>query len=178
MVTIETDRIVLREFTQEDFGALHEGASNINVVRYMTWGPNTEDDSRRFIQYALQTQIVRPRVVYQFAITLDEKVIGGCDFNINSTEHAEGEIGYLLNEPYWGNGYATEVARALIKYGFEEHGMHRIIAKCDARNEASSHVMEKCGMKREAYLREHRKTRDGRRDTLIYSILRREWSPI
>ena len=159
MVTIETERLILREFTQDDFEALHEGASNINVVRYMTWGSNKEDDSWRFIQYAIQTQVVRPRIVYQFAITLDGKVIGGCDFNINSVEHTEGEIGYLLNEPYWGKGFATEVAKALIKYGFDEHGMHRIIAKCDARNDASSHVMEKCGMKREAFLHEHRKTR-------------------
>ena len=96
MVTIKTARLILREFTQDDFEALHEGASNINVVRYMTWGPNTKDDSRRFIQYAIQTQVVRPRVVYQFAVTLDGKVIGGCDFNINNAEHAEGEIGYLL----------------------------------------------------------------------------------
>ena len=168
----------MREFTHDDFESMHRGSSNINVVRYMTWGPNTEDDTRRFLQYAIQTQIVKPRAVYQFAITLDGICIGGCDFNINSSEHKEGDIGYLLDEPYWGKGYATEVAKALIKYGFEVHGMHRIIAKCDARNEASYHVMEKCGMKREAYLREHRKTRDGRRDTLIYSILRREWSPI
>lgn len=159
----------------DDFDALHRGASNLEVVRYMTWGPNTEEDSRRFMQYALQSQVVKPRVIFQLAIILDGKCIGGCDFNIISAEHREGEIGYLLDKPYWGKGYATEVAKALIDYGFEEHGMHRIIAKCDARNEGSYHVMEKCGMKREAHLREHRKTREGRRDTLIYGILRHEW---
>ena len=175
MVTIHTQRLVLREFSVEDFDAMHRGASNINVVQYMIWGPNTEDDTRRFIQHAIQTQIVKPRIEYQLAITLDGKLIGGCDFNIHSQEHQEGEIGYLLDEPYWGKGYATEIAKALIDFGFKEHDMHRIIAKCDARNEASFHVMEKCGMKREAHLRENRKTRDGRRDTLIYSILRHEW---
>lgn len=175
MVTIKTDRLVLREFTHDDYEALHRGASNLNVVRYMTWGPNTEKDSKAFIQYAVQSQIVKPRVTFQLAITLEGEVIGGCDFNIISDEHKEGEIGYLLDEPYWGRGYATEVARALIEYGFKEHDMHRIIAKCDARNEASFHVMEKNGMKRDGCLREHRKTREGRRDTLIYSILRHEW---
>ncbi len=168
---------MLREFTNEDFEAVHRGSSNINVVKYMTWGPNTEDDTRRFLQHVLQTQVVKPRMEYQLAITLDDKTIGGCDFNIHCLEHREGEIGFLLDEPYWGKGYATEVARALIDFGFREHGMHRIIAKCDARNEASYHVMEKVGMKREAHLRENQKTRDGRRDTLIYSILQHEWKP-
>lgn len=175
MVSIQTERLVLREFTQDDYEAIHKGASNLNVVRYMTWGPNKEDDSRRFIQYAIQTQIVRPRIHNQLAVTLEGKVVGGCDFNINSSEHGEGEIGYLLDEPYWGKGYATEIARALIDFGFREHNMHRIIAKCDARNEGSFNIMEKCGMKRDGKLRENMKTRDGRRDTLIYSILRWEW---
>lgn len=162
----------------DDFDAMHRGTSNINVVRYMTWGPNSENETRKFLHHAIQTQIVKPRVEFQLGISLNNELIGGCDLNIHSIEHGEGEIGYLLDEPYWGKGYATEIAKRLIRWGFEEHGLHRVIARCDARNEGSFHVMEKCGMKREARLRENRKTRDGRRDTLIYSILRHEWDAL
>ena len=175
MVSIETPRLLLREFTVDDFEMVHRYAVNPNVVMYMNWGPNSETETRRFLQNAIKNQIVKPRTSYELAITLDGELIGGCGFTIQNLKLGESEIGYCIDEPHWGKGYGTEVAGALIQYGFKERGMHRIFAKCDPENKGSYRVMEKNGMTKEGHLRENLKVRGQYRDTLIYGILRHEW---
>ena len=66
-----------------------------------------------------------------------------------SAENKEGEIGYILNRRYWNQGYMTEAARKVVSFGFEQLGLHRIIATCDPANIGSYRVMEKIGMQRE-----------------------------
>lgn len=79
-----------------------------------------------------------------------------------------------MNEDYWGKGYATETAEALLDFGFDELELHRIYAKCDIKNEQSKNVLEKIGMEQEGILREHKRI-DGRwRSSYVYSILENE----
>jgi len=70
----------------------------------------------------------------------------------HSREHLGGEIGYLLHPDQAGHGYATEAAHALLRLGFDELGLHRIIARLDERNEASARVARRLGMRQEARL--------------------------
>jgi RimJ/RimL family protein N-acetyltransferase len=177
MVTIQTERLVLREFTQEDLDSVQSYASNPNVVRFMVWGPNTRTESKQFIQRKLQEQIVKPRLSYDLAITLDGHLIGGGGLTIRDLKNGEAELGYCLNEPFWGKGIGTEFAAAMIGYGFKELNLHRVFAKCDPENHASYRIMEKNGMTREGVLRENQIIKGRRRDTMIYGILRHEWSP-
>ena len=86
-----------------------------------------------------------------------------------------GEIGYILNPAYQGQGLATEVAGTLLRLGFEGLGLHRIVARCDARNVASARVMERVGMRREAHLVHNEFLKGEWTDELIYAILREEW---
>ena len=176
MVTINTERLFLREFTQDDFESVHKYASNRNVVIYMEWGPNTEADTKRFIQDAIKKQIVKPRENYELAVTFNGQLIGGTGIIIRSRSDGEAEIGYCIDEPYWGKGIASEVAAALIRHCFEELGMHRVIATGDEENIGSYRVMEKNRMTKEGLLRENKLIKGKRRNTLIYSILRHEWS--
>lgn len=175
MVPLQTKRLIIREFTEEDFRGVHKYASNPNVVKYMPWGPNTESDSRNFIQRKLQEQIVKPRKVHDLAITLKGEVIGGGGLTIHDSESGSAELGYCLEESHWGKGIGTEFAAEMIRYGFEEFGFHRVYARCDAQNTGSFRVMEKNGMIREGLLRDDTKIRGVYRSTLIYSILRHEW---
>lgn len=175
MVTIETERLLIREFTLDDFDAVHRYASNSNVVRFMTWGPNTDTETKQFLQSKLQAQILKPRVSYDLAITLEGVLIGGGGLTIHDQKSGEAELGYCFDEPYWGNGLGTEFASAMIRYGFEELDLHKIIAKCDPENQGSYRIMEKNGMIREGHLRENQRIRGKYRDTLIYGILRGEW---
>ncbi len=88
----------------------------------------------------------------------------------------EADIGYELAGAQWGQGYATEAARALVHFGFTRLRVHRIWAACVAENSASAHVMEKLGMQLEGRQREKEYFKGRWWDTLVYSILEQEWA--
>jgi ribosomal-protein-alanine N-acetyltransferase len=170
---LQTNRLVLRDLEETDWEAAHSYASDPEVVRYMDWGPNTEDETKKFIQRAAAGQREQPRLSYEMAIVLNERdiLIGGCGIHISDPINREGWIGYCLNRHFWREGYATETARALIRFGFDQLKLHRIFALCDPENVASAHVLEKVGMQLEGRFRE-RKLRKGKwHDELLYAIL-------
>jgi [ribosomal protein S5]-alanine N-acetyltransferase len=173
---LETERLILREFRQEDCLPVQEYASDPEVVRYMFWGPNTEQQTKDFIRKVLASRSGHPRSAYDIVLInkVDSRLIGACGLYIRSVENKEGEIGYVLNRHFWNQGYVTEAARKVISFGFEDLGLHRIFATCDPANTGSFRVMEKIGMQREGYLREHKLMRGIWRDSLLYSILNSE----
>jgi RimJ/RimL family protein N-acetyltransferase len=125
----------------------------------------------------LHWQEERPRRKFQLAITLrsNGQFIGNC--GIRGTPHKswEAEIGYELDSRYWGQGYATEAAQALLTFGFNELHLHRIWAYCIADNVGSARVLQKIGMRFEGRLYENEWMKDRWWDTLNYAILDREW---
>jgi [ribosomal protein S5]-alanine N-acetyltransferase len=175
---LQTERLILREFREEDWQAVHEYGSDPETVKYMIFGPNTEEDTKAFIQRELGHQKEMPRSVYNFALINRNtcRLIGACAMMIRNAENKEGEIGYILNRSYWNQGYMSEAAARVISFGFERLGLHRIFATCDPANTGSYRVMEKNGMQREGYLREYRRFKGVWRDFLMYSILEKEWS--
>ncbi len=175
MVAIETERLVLREFTVDDYEAAHAYASDPRVVEYMSFGPNTPEDTRQFLRRAIEKQRQSPRTGYTLALTIGGELIGGCGLTVTDAKLGEGEIGYCMRPEFWGRGVGTEAAGALIGFGFKELGLHRIIAKCDPMNVASWRIMEKNGMHREGRLIENVKIRGEWRDSLLYSILEHEY---
>lgn len=177
MTTLGTERLSLREFEESDLQAVHEYASDPKVVRYMGWGPNTEKDTREFLQRAFEQRQKQPRSGYGLAVILkaESRLIGSGGIHIANPDHKEAELGYCFNRYFWGQGYATEAARAFVAFGFEELGLHRIYATCDPANVASARVMEKIGMQREGHLREHRWMKGRWRDSYLYAILEQEW---
>lgn len=178
MVIINTERLVLREFNEVDWRAVHRYASDPEVVRYMDWGPNTEEETRAFVSRALTHQKEKPRRKYTLAIALKEEpeLIGSCDLDVANLENKEGWIGYCLNRQFWGKGYTTETAEALLEFGFQRLGLHRIFATVDPDNIPSIHVLEKIGMQREGHLREHKWVKAKWRDSLLYATLESEWN--
>jgi len=178
MKTLETNRLILRPYKEDDFEAVHSYASNIDNITYMLFGPNSEEDTRTFIEMAMLLASEDPITDYAFAVELKEtgKLIGGCDINLKGDAS---EIGWILHKDHWGKGYGTEMGYAMLKFGFEEHNLRRIIARCDAENVGSSRVMEKIGMRQEGLFLERRPTRAASskpyRDELVYAILKYEW---
>jgi ribosomal-protein-alanine N-acetyltransferase len=111
-----------------------------------------------------------------WALTLrgSGELIGAMGLVINARfDHAE--LGYWIGKPYWGKGYCTEAARAVIDYGFTRLGLHRIHASHFARNPASGRVMRKLGMTEEGLLRGHVKKWDKYEDLVVFGILKAEW---
>ena len=93
-----------------------------------------------------------------------------------SAENATGEIGYVFDPRHAGHGYATEAARALLRLGFAELGLHRIIAWVDARNEASAAVLRRLGLRQEAHFVQSDRFKGEWRDELQFAILASEWT--
>lgn len=176
-ITLETDRLILRDFREDDWQAVNEWAADPAVLKYEPSGPETELETKDHIKKILARQKEQPRVSYQFAIINkpEEKLIGHIGITKKSIESKEAEIGYILNHKYWNQGYMTEAACGVVKFGFSQLGLHRITASCDPGNTGSYRVMEKAGMQREGCLREHEFWKGDWRDSLLYAILEQEW---
>jgi len=155
---IETERLLLREFRAGDESHIHEYASDPEVVRLMIWGPNTPEMTRTFLEGLLNAQERWPRPGVELAIERkeDHRLIGSIGLRIKDEANRSADIGYVLNRSYWGRGYMTEAARAILDAAFRKLNLHRVWATCDIRNRASYRVMEKLGMRREAHFRKKR----------------------
>ncbi len=83
-LTLTTKHLLLRGFAKDDWQAVHEYASDPEVVRYVEWGPNTEEETRDFIERSMASYIREPRRNYQFAVMVKEedKLIGGCGLQV------------------------------------------------------------------------------------------------
>ena len=177
---IETKRLILREFSYADFEDVHGYASNLENIKYMICGPNSEEDTIEFLDDCISNIDKNPRTQYDFAITLKEngKVIGGCGIYLNDTLD-EAMLGWVLHKNYWKKGYMTEAGKELVRFAFEELKLHRLYATCDAENYGSYRVMENIGMRREGHAIKNRKVvgyKDEYHDVLFYGILKEEWN--
>ena len=174
---IKTPRLVLRDFRENDWSAVHEYAADLDVVRYMPWGPNTAEQTTAFIERAIAASAADPRTSFEFAITLADtgRLIGGCGIRVASRPHRSADMGYCLRKDAWGLGYATEAAAAILGFGFDVLNSHRVFATCDTENHGSARVLEKLGMRREAHFREDTRIHGRWRDSYLYAVLEQEW---
>jgi|HubBroStandDraft_6_1064221.scaffolds.fasta_scaffold143677_2 ribosomal-protein-alanine N-acetyltransferase len=170
---IETERLLLRELRADDEPDIHEYASDPEVVRLMIWGPNTRDQTWEFLDRALQAQAQWPRPEVGLAIELksERRLIGSIGLRMKDEANRTADIGYVLNRKYWGHGYMTESARAILDVAFKQLKLHRVWATCDTRNRASYRVMERLGMRREALFVKNAMEKGEWRDTYLYAIL-------
>lgn len=146
MVIAETPRLLLREFSSEDVGALAEVLGDPKVMEFSSNGPCTEDGTRQFIDWCLDSY--RNHGFGQWAIVdrLSRAVIGFCGLSRVELDGAqEIEIGYRLAPGMWGQGLASEAAEAALEYGFSRCRIDSIIAIIATRHVASACVAEKVG---------------------------------
>ena len=95
---------------------------------------------------------------------------------MNEDPHSKNaSIGYFLDSAHWGNGYATEMLEALIRFGFDDLELHRLYVNCDEENRASRKVLEKAGMQQEGLLREHCLRDYGWANVCLYGILEKQY---
>jgi RimJ/RimL family protein N-acetyltransferase len=177
---LTTERLLLREFVESDWPTVLAYQSDPRYLRYYHWTERNEKDVREFVQTQIASQYEQPRTKFQLAIALREnqQLIGNCGIRMKSADAHEADIGYELDPKYWGHGYATEAASAMVRFGFEELKVHRIWAWCIAENAASAHVLEKLGMRLEGRLRDKEQFKGRWWDTLNYGILDHEWKTL
>lgn len=174
---ITTARLVLREFTAEDWPAVLHYQRAPRYLQFYHWDERTPNAVQAFVDRFIDAQAEEPRRVFQLAITLrgDNRLIGNCGVRTATAGAREGELGYELDPDAWGRGYATEAATAMLRWGFAELGLHRVAAQCIAENVASARVLEKLGLQLEGRLRENVWMKGRWWDTLVYGVLDREW---
>jgi len=175
---IRTERLLLRPLTAGDADALLAYRSQPEVCRYVPFEPM----NRRVIDERLAGQWAAVALTDEGqAVTLGielartGELAGDVVLFWHSREHRGGEIGYILNPDFAGHGYAAEAAHAMLRLGFEELGLHRIVARIDERNEASARVARRLGMRQEARL-VHNELFKGEWSTeLGFAMLADEW---
>lgn len=168
---LETDRLILREFTETDWPAVHAYAGNAETVEQMEFGPNTPSETKNFIQQAMVNSKQLPRTSYDLAVVVakTDMLIGGVGLRVSNPQHQSGDFGYIFHPDYWGQGFASEAASAVVKFAFEQLGLHRIWATCRPANRASARVLEKVGLSYEGHLKGHRMIRGKWVDSLLYA---------
>ncbi|MGG7620453.1 GNAT family N-acetyltransferase [Bacillus coreaensis] len=167
---IETERLIIRGFDKNDYHAVYEYTSNADVMRYIPEGVFTMEDAKQFIVKNMGEKVEKYPVILKESNT----IIGHIVFHRYFGEHTY-EIGWVFHPDYYNKGFASEAAKTVLQYGFEELKLHRIIATCQPENIGSFRVMEKIGMRREGYFKKCIPTDDGWWDEYYYAILEEEW---
>lgn len=170
--TLETVRLQLRPYRDADIPELLPliGRREVAATTLRIPYPYTEEDAKAFFAMAEE-----PGKLW-LAVTLrsDGHQIGGVGLRVDE-QHSNAELGYWLGVPYWGQGYATEAAREMLRYGFEYLQLHRIFASHFSHNPASGRILRKLGMRYEGCQREHLRKWNKFVDSELYGILRTEW---
>lgn len=177
MVLLETERLIIRDNTEDDLIMHHKLMSDREVMRYiqdiMT---TTLDESKNNLEFSIEEAGKSDRRCYFFAI--EEKsttnFVGAIGFTVveKSADHGVAEIGYFALKDHWGKGYVTEAAREVIAYAFNEVRLHKILAGCNALNIKSENIMKKLGMQKEAHHKQQMYFEGSWHDRLIYAKLR------
>jgi ribosomal-protein-alanine N-acetyltransferase len=169
---IETERLLLRPFVAADWPQVHRYASLPDFSRFDAWGPNSIEDTQRFIALCMASLSEEPILGYHLAVVLKQidRLIGGCTLGRNGAEAREAFLGYAIDPEFQRQGYATEAAAALIGFGFRQLALSRIYAKCNALNVASRRVLEKLGMQLVALRRQHREIKGVMIDSCEYEL--------
>ncbi|MGH3655129.1 MAG: GNAT family N-acetyltransferase [Micromonosporaceae bacterium] len=176
---ITTERLLLRRFLADDLDALHAILSRPDVNRYLFTEAHTRHESHE----ALQRRMGRDGTLAEdgdslaLAVVLRDtgELIGDGLLLLVSERSRRGEIGFIFHPDHYGHGYASELARELLRIGFQTYGLHRLIGRCDARNSASADLMRRLGMRLEAHLRQNEFVKGEWLDEQVYALLTEEW---
>lgn len=174
MKTIETERLILRDWQIEDLDDLYEYAKNPNVGPMSGWEPHSSKEmSLNILKHYIEKD-------ERWAIELKDnrKVIGSIKLcaDENRGKYKAKYISFVLSFDYWGKGYATEAVKRVVAYVFEEMDIDLLSAFHFPHNNRSKRVIEKCGFQYEITIKQGKKIYDGQVfDTVCYSILKPDY---
>jgi len=176
---LHSERLILRPFRLEDAGIVQKLAGERDIAATTLAIPHPYEDgvAERWIDAQREAFIKDESVTY--AVTLREtgELVGAIGLAI-AREYDRAEMGYWIGKPYWGRGYCTEAARALLGYAFGALGLNRVHACHFTRNPASGRVMQKAGMAYEGCQRQHVKRWEQYEDLARYGILRADYEAL
>lgn len=173
MVTLQGPGFVLRPYRKGDAQSLQEHINDREIAKNTLRipYPYTIKDARSWIATCLKGNKQKKPTSVNFALTVDDKVVGGIGLDAIHERH-KAELGYWLGRKYWGQGMMTVAVRLMVDYGFQQLKLARIYAHVFPFNKASARVLEKAGFSYEGLLRANA-VKDGKaHDELVYAILK------
>ena len=167
---IETSRLILRPFCEEDYDDLYEFLSQLKDNEFEGYPDITYENGKKHLAYRINSDEF-------FAIELKDskKVIGNIYFGKRDFEARE--IGYIINTKYQRQGFVLEALQGVVEYAFC-NGVHRLYAECDPRNTCSWNLLEKAGFDKEAHFKQNiyfKKDNEGHpiwKDTYVYAKIK------
>jgi RimJ/RimL family protein N-acetyltransferase len=150
-ITLTTERLLLRPFTERDVPDVLEAGRDRQMRRWMVWAPNQTPAQAR--EFCIRVAHENPEQKIGFAVEFEGRCSGSVSLQRAEWLFGRAEIGYWLAPWARGRGLMTEAVEAVVSYGFDK-GLHRVELLAAVGNEASQRVAERAGFEREGVLRE------------------------
>ena len=175
--TLETERLLLRPLTPDDAATVARlaGSREIAHTTISIPHPYSEDRAREWIAALTGQSGACKAMVFGVVTREGVRLIGAAGLREIDAEHSQAEMGFWVGVQSWGKGYATEAARRVVRYAFQELKLNRVYAHHMVRNPASGRVLEKIGMKREGLLRQRVRKWGVFEDVVLMAILHEDW---
>jgi len=180
-IGLETEHLLIRDHVEGDLHPFFALVSDRNVMRYL---PEIYCDALEGVQEKLRENIAEAGSIQRtkFYLAINERETGefvgaiGIMMESQHVENGRGNLGYFIHEKFWGKGYATEAAKAVLDFAFATIGLHKIVSSCLHENAASEAVMKKCGMIKEGDLLQQSWHEGQWKDRVLYRMLKSEWA--
>jgi RimJ/RimL family protein N-acetyltransferase len=175
---VATARLRLRPLTLADADELLAYRSRADVCRYLPFEPMTRERALELLRGDLsRAEIDAEGQGLTLGVELNEthRLIGDVILFFLSSEHGAGELGYVFHPDAGGKGYATEACAATLALAFDHLGLHRVVARLDARNDSSARLAARLGMRQEAYFVRNEMFKGEWSDEIVYAMLAEEW---
>lgn len=176
---VKTDRLYLRPFVETDLDAMHSYHQLPEVARFLMWPPRSREETARSLRYRIEhPSLEREGDVLVLAVEHQESgaLLGEVNLGWRSEENRTAEFGFVFDPNHHGRGYAGEAAVEMLRLGFDEMGLHRIIGRADARNAASGKLMARLGLRKEAHFVKNELVKGEWADEVVYAMLAAEWA--
>lgn len=168
---IETERLKFRRLTADDFDLLYNFRLDPDVSKYLGGVPTREKIQKRLEWQVNNHATIGIGMCVMMYKPENDAVVGFSGIQPLDVV-GEIEVGYTIGKAHWGLGIGSEACRAWLDYGFNQHGLERIVAVCHPENYGSYHIMEKCGMKYEKNVFAYES------DCVMYAITKDEFNAL
>jgi ribosomal-protein-alanine N-acetyltransferase len=151
---LETERFLLRQFTEPDLENVYKGLSDPKVTRYYGVSFSSLEDTRSQIEWFRNLEHTNTGIWWAICSKSDDSFLGGIGYNNHEKDHRKAEIGFWLLHEYWKQGVISEVFSTICQYGFDKMKLHRIEGYVETGNANSKMVLVKQGFEKEGTMKD------------------------
>ena len=180
MIKLETDRLILRDYTESDFDAYYKLKTDDKTMYYMQdIKLDSPADAKSEFRDVLADMKKRDRKFYFLHMELKDthEQVGSVGYTVTDTTPVGKlvHLGYFTYPKFWDNGYMSEAVQKVLEFAFTKDNVYRVTTGCLAENIGSERVMQKSGLIKEAELIDYEWHDDRMKARLEYRLLKAEW---